>query len=359
MPNHYRLLKSFINISIVRFTQIRSATNTTLNRSKSFRDVKPANLNPSKFSPSIKRFVDRNRTVRGDDDPKWAVIAYNLSDEFKIEKVGSLLDKLSECQVIKLPPDIQEDAVALRLISNEPDDSKLKQPLRDIFLFRDGSIVFWGVPYNDQKRFLYSLSSLKINPNDSDLIQEEKEHINYTLEDNIDKSRLQGDEIQIASNNDHDNVLLDKFAFSHAVALSVKLGIWEMMLDEYIESVEWITENMKSGKAIKLSRDQVFRKTGEILNLKHSINLGSDLLDLPDVYWDRSDQEAIFSSLFAYLNIRRRTNVINEKLNNCCELMNLLSSHMNDRHHIRLEWMIIALITVEVLFEILRFTNKG
>ena len=39
---------------------------------------------------------------------------------------------------------------------------------------------------------------------------------------------------------------------------------------------------------------------------------------------------------------------MNEKLNHCCELMELLSSNLNDAHHTRLEVMIIVLILVEV-----------
>ena len=41
---------------------------------------------------------------------------------------------------------------------------------------------------------------------------------------------------------------------------------------------------------------------------------------------------------------------MNEKLTYCCELTDLLSSHLNDKHHTKLEWMIIILITVEVSY---------
>lgn len=297
----------------------------------------------------MKRFIDKPRD-HSEENASSSVIAYNLSDELKIDNIQRFLKNFDEYQInYCLPSDVQEEAVMLTR------KSKISNHVNDIFLFREGSIVFWGVSYQDQRRILYGLSSLKINPNAQELIQEEREHMQFSLSDTLDKSRLVRDTIQIAVKQDEASMKLDQFAFSHAVALSVKLGIWETNLEEYIESVKWITENMKDGKDIKLSKDQVFRKTGEILCLKHSINLGSDLLDLPDVYWDRGAQEDIFSSLIAHLNIRKRTNVMNEKLNNCCELMTLLAGHMNDRHHIRLEWMIIALITVEVLVEIVKF----
>ncbi len=39
---------------------------------------------------------------------------------------------------------------------------------------------------------------------------------------------------------------------------------------------------------------------------------------------------------------------MNEKLNYCAELTELLTNHLNDKHHVSLEWMIIILIMVEV-----------
>lgn len=49
---------------------------------------------------------------------------------------------------------------------------------------------------------------------------------------------------------------------------------------------------------------------------------------------------------------------MNEKINHCVELVELLSSHLSDRHHVRLEWMIIVLIMVEVAFETLHYLDR-
>ena len=40
--------------------------------------------------------------------------------------------------------------------------------------------------------------------------------------------------------------------------------------------------------------------------------------------------------------------VMNEKLNHCSEMVELLRTHLSEKHSFRLEWGIIALITVEV-----------
>jgi glutathione synthase len=59
-----------------------------------------------------------------------------------------------------------------------------------------------------------------------------------------------------------------------------------------------------------------------------------------------------------FLLIISFTQVMNEKLNHCIELVGILSSHLSDRHHVRLEWMIIALIMVEVAFEIVHYIDR-
>lgn len=50
--------------------------------------------------------------------------------------------------------------------------------------------------------------------------------------------------------------------------------------------------------------------------------------------------------------------VINEKINHCIELTDLISSNLNDAHHVRLEWMIIILIMVEVAFETIHYIDR-
>lgn len=39
---------------------------------------------------------------------------------------------------------------------------------------------------------------------------------------------------------------------------------------------------------------------------------------------------------------------MNEKLQHCMELTDLMRNHLNEKHALRLEWMIVILITIEV-----------
>lgn len=66
----------------------------------------------------------------------------------------------------------------------------------------------------------------------------------------------------------------------------------------------------------------------------------------------------LYQKMFNYLKLSKRTKVMNEKINDCLSLIELVSHHLNDKHHIRLEWMIIILIMIEVGFECLHYSER-
>ncbi|XP_077205898.1 required for meiotic nuclear division protein 1 homolog isoform X2 [Paroedura picta] len=165
-------------------------------------------------------------------------------------------------------------------------------------------------------------------------------------------SKLHRGEILINSELDIDEVTLEKFAFSNALCLSVKLAIWEASLDKFVESIQSIPEVLKSRRKVKLSHADVMQKIGELFALRHCINLSSDLLITPDFYWDREHLEQLYDKTCQFLSINRRVKVVNEKLQHCTELTDLMRSHLSEKHALRLEWMIVILITIEVMFEL-------
>lgn len=49
---------------------------------------------------------------------------------------------------------------------------------------------------------------------------------------------------------------------------------------------------------------------------------------------------------------------MNEKINHCVELIELLRTHLTEKHGVMLEWMVIILIMVEVGFEVLHYAER-
>lgn len=273
-------------------------------------------------------------------------VAYSTAEEYNLTSILSALKKQGLYKDKAISEDLSDVlyASAKYQVTEEP---------REVFIFREGSVVFWNFPEIERKAVLKFLKPHEENSYSPALVNQEVEALEFAYHEN--KTRFQDGNIYLSTDGESD---LEKYTFSSGLALSVKLAIWEASLDSYVESIEDIIEDMKEGKTIRMTRQQVFRKTGELFSLRHLINLSSDLLDTPDFYWDRPALESLYLKVIKYMNISRRTKVMNEKLTHCCELMDLLSHHLEDKHHVRLEVMIIVLIMVEVLFECLHYASK-
>ncbi|XP_050443332.1 required for meiotic nuclear division protein 1 homolog isoform X2 [Adelges cooleyi] len=237
-------------------------------------------------------------------------------------------------------------AVSKYNVTNEP---------RHLYFFREGSVVGWNISDMEVNILIEFLAKYQILPYDTGTVVDEREIMYYTYT-NDKKSSIEKGNLHLIKDNEMATDL-DRYTFSNAMAHSVKLGTWETLLDQYIDSVEFVTQDLQKGRRLSISRKEVMKKTGELFGLRHSINLSSDLLDLPDFYWEREHLETLYRTTCNYFSISSRLKVMNMKLNHCLELVELLSHHLSDRHHIRLEWMIIILIMVEVGFEILHYAQ--
>lgn len=295
---------------------------------------------------------------------------YTTADEYNLEDLHAALKQqnLYETKRFFSTDNLGVEQNVLFVTAKYPTG---EQP-REIFFFREGSVVFWNCNDIETNNVLNFLRNFERESYVSALVHGESEvmpytYISSTAVDVEGDLVAEGSDLNVASRAffqngkfyltpDSDNFLY-KYTFSNAIAQSIKLGMWEATLDRYIDSMEYLTEDLKRGRRLRISRAAMLRKTGELFALRHSINLSSDLLDAPDFYWDREELEGLYLQVCSYFSITRRTKVMNEKINHCVELAELVSHNLNDAHHIRLEWMIIILIMVEVGFEILHFVE--
>lgn len=150
----------------------------------------------------------------------------------------------------------------------------------------------------------------------------------------------------------------EKLAFSNGLADSVKLGVLERMMDEHIDKVKGIPASLMSENKLSLGRKETLSLTGELLHFRAQLNLNSDLIDTPDIYWSEPKLEDLYLKISRVLETRRRTAILNKKLDYAKEMAQVLSEHLAEKHGLKLEWGIIALIAVEVAFETFHLLEK-
>ncbi|NWW85177.1 RMND1 protein, partial [Rhynochetos jubatus] len=291
-------------------------------------------------APRTKQPSRTNQPLLSDMENLMQCTAFATADEYHLGNLCHDLTSHGYVEITSLPRDAANVLVIGTDKSAKEDDPGM------IFFFREGAVVFWNVEDKSMKNIMRVLEQHEIQPYEVALVHWENEEMNYRLGEG--QSKLHKGEILLNSELDIDEVVLQKFAFSNALCLSVKLAIWESLLDNFVESIQSIPEILKSRRKVKLSHADVMQKIGELFALRHRINLSSDLLITPDFYWDREKLEELYDKTCQFLNINRRVKVMNEKLQHCMELTDLMRNHLNEKHTLRLEWMIVILITIEV-----------
>lgn len=304
--------KSGVRFKSVSTIKIPNSGSQTLSRKNqlpvisqySHRSVHSSPKHQNSLRPNAALVVKKRpmRKKRLDDqakEGKFNVFAYATADEYDLESLHTALTKQDLYETKKFYTECGEDVLHVRSkINVEPEP-------RDIFFFREGSVVLWNGSEPETKTILRNLKQFEISPYDDEIIKAEKEIMNYAYVDD-QNGCLKDETFYVQLNGEGD---LEKYTFSNAMTSSVKLGIWEATLDNYIDGLANVTSDLKEGRRIKMSRASVLQKTGELFALKHLINLESDLLETPDFYWDREQLEQLFTKTCAYFSISKRKRV--------------------------------------------------
>lgn len=217
-----------------------------------------------------------------------------------------------------------------------------KQIKGDIFYFSYGSVVCWGFMEEEEKEILHSIKEFEKEP----LGKIELDEFTFVYGDAI---KIEEDEIFL-----HNKSTLTKLAISHGIAQSVKLSTFEDLIQKTIEHTKTLPLDLAKKGKISLSRKEISQKMGEIFIERNFINLHSEILDTPEFFWDYPELEPFYRRTAHYLDVSKRVEVLNKRLNVIHELFEILSSELNHQHTSRLETIIILLILIEVTLALLR-----
>ncbi|PTD08752.1 Required for meiotic nuclear division protein 1 [Fusarium culmorum] len=196
-----------------------------------------------------------------------------------------------------------------------------------------------------------------------DIKLREFEDLEFTTDTNREASILKGDLIVLGTRKEHKeadklDTTLAKVAFSSGLARSTKLAVLETALTSYFESTRNIPALLSQGAGIPLGRRFILQKTGELLSLRARLNHYSELTDsLPDIFWDTSSElglEGYYEQVGRALDVNVRIRALNQKMDYAAEIATVLREMSSEQHGTRLEWIIILLIAVEVVFELRR-----
>uniref|UniRef100_A0A0K0DYU4 DUF155 domain-containing protein n=1 Tax=Strongyloides stercoralis TaxID=6248 RepID=A0A0K0DYU4_STRER len=337
-----------------------------INKSVNFKHSKPhqaythSDLNPN--IPDItKRVVRKKRyAISGQIKEKLSISPYVYSyavgetvDLHGVQETPSLLTKYDVSYVDSHFPDVLHFSQKQNLPAST-------FPIREFYVFTDGVVVFWNVPEKEVENILAQIKVYTQNPYDSNIVEDEKETMNFLFSDNKTKTEITSDDEVVFSKDisrDPTSIpaILERYAFSQAIAASVKIGMWENRLASFAEPLQISSQGLRKGKVI-WNRNDTIKMSGEFAVLRHSLNLKTSLLDT-DFYWDRDELHNYYKRMAKYFSLDYRIRLLNSRLTYCEDLAKLIDNLQQHKHASNLEWMIIILIVIEVIFDMFHFVK--
>ncbi|KAJ3201875.1 hypothetical protein HDU83_006605 [Entophlyctis luteolus] len=244
-----------------------------------------------------------------------------------------------------LMPFVADDVYHIRMPKSAGDNG-----CGEAFFFGNGVFVTWGVPDTGVESLLRIANDVGEEKYD----ELEVEWFDYVVDTNR-KIGIYNDIIIIGSDLPEDQC---KLAFSSGLARSAKLASLENLLEQHLDKSKDIPELLQQGKRLPLGRHAILKNIGELFALRGHVNLHSELLDLPDFCWSSSKMEEAFSAISKNLDVGARISIFNKKLDYANELSDVLRNHLHEEHSLKLEWIIIALISIAVVFETVNYVES-
>jgi required for meiotic nuclear division protein 1 len=235
--------------------------------------------------------------------------------------------------------------------------------LGDIFFFMDGTVVTWGLSEDESLRLLEQIKPAEMEPY-KDI---EEEELDFVYDSQL-RTGIMGETIIIGKDESKDESGSDshigvdspiyaKLAYSNGIARSTKLAVLEEQLDNYLDSTREIPRILARGNKLPWGRQKTLQKVGEILAFRGELNLHSELVETPDLYWAMPQLEEYYNRISKKLDVAVRITILNKKLDYANELAATLRSHLSEKHGLALEWGIIGLIAIEVVFGIIELVK--
>ncbi|EGA75637.1 Rmd1p [Saccharomyces cerevisiae AWRI796] len=216
----------------------------------------------------------------------------------------------------------------------------------DLFIFEYGVVVMWGFTEREEKAFLNDIEKFEKEKLAEEDIQVEE--FNYYVTKSY-QPRIYNDFITLRDGSNY----MVKLSISHAIAQSVKISLFEELVDNTIEDTQDIPQEIAYSGKVSMSKEDIMKSIGELFILRININLHGSVLDSPEIMWSEPQLEPIYQATRGYLEINQRVSLLNQRLEVISDLLQMLKEQLGHSHEEYLEFIVILLVGVEVLISVI------
>ncbi|KAH7133265.1 hypothetical protein B0J13DRAFT_597800 [Dactylonectria estremocensis] len=226
----------------------------------------------------------------------------------------------------------------------------------EMFVFSYGVVVFWNFTEHQERDILADLTfadadatteggpSLLTRPLDQDDYETEEFHFEYSAE--VKRPRVFNDMITLLPRSDH----MIKLTISHAIAQSTRLCFFEERMSETMLDAQDVPKMLALTGELNMTRTEIVRMLGRLFKSRVDINLSSNILDVPNFFWDAEPTlHPLYAAVREYLEIDPRIKVLNERCRVFLDLAEILSDSVASAKMSTITWIIIVLIVVSIM----------
>ncbi|KAJ7918764.1 hypothetical protein B0H13DRAFT_1991612 [Mycena leptocephala] len=224
-----------------------------------------------------------------------------------------------------------------------------EEDVAEVVFFEYGVVVFFGLDEQQEKSILEDVEHAGIMKLKREEAAWEIEECHFAHDRHIAYPRIYNDFFTLKSRSH-----LLKLSIAHALAQSTLLAHYETNAQRVLSSplTLSIPKQLATSGALQLRRHDALKLTGSLFKLRRDINLVSNVLDVPELFWSEASLKELYDAVREYMEIKGRVQVLNEKLAVASDFLDAIHDHLNNFAMERITWIIIWLIVAAILVEL-------
>eukprot|EP01035_Chromulina_nebulosa_P017727 gene17727-23319_t len=219
---------------------------------------------------------------------------------------------------------------------------------QDIFYFDYGCVVFWGLTPQEEQAALTELKPFMVDEVNAVELSDSYDTLEYSYDRKANPQRpIRFDRMKLRTLN-----VEEKLALSYGMAQSSKLFVLESRVLQSVEMTRYLPRELSTKGKISSKKQDLNRLIGKLFVEQTEVNLFSSILDQPDFLWDDDEHLPTYEYIRSYLEVDDRVSLLNSRLGVIRELLDVLNAQVASNNSERLEWIVIWLISVEIILGI-------
>ncbi|HXH17911.1 MAG TPA: RMD1 family protein [Chitinophagales bacterium] len=207
------------------------------------------------------------------------------------------------------------------------------------YYFNFGVVVFSGFSEEEMKWTIKSVQAFQKNP------------LSAWLREDFEIKAEPGKDMTLEFNKvvvgviDVKVMRIVMFNLAQSVAIDYFNSVGESLLDE----VKNFTNQLETTGKLKISRTNMLRFMGKALNTQNDIAENIYIFDAPELVWDDEYLDKLHQALIKHFDLRVRFSELEYTLRIIEDNLTVFREIYHQRESSLLEWIIIALILVEII----------